>query len=76
MIELKGDVDLSNIQLLEPSTEDRHNGGTVITKPTQREKGLLNRLGLVKKRDPLARRIKKLEKERKKEEAEQAEQNQ
>ena len=76
LIELKGDVDLSNVQSLEPSTEDGHNGGTVITRPTQREKGLLNRLGLVKKRDPLARRIKKLEKERKKEEAEQAEQNQ
>lgn len=45
---LSGDVDLANVQLLEPSTEDKQHGGTVITKPTQREKGLLNRLGLIK----------------------------
>lgn len=72
LVELKGDVDLSNVETLEPSAEDQHNGGTVITRPTQREKGLFNRLGLIKKRDPLARRIKKLEKERKKEEEEAA----
>lgn len=63
LVELKGDVDLSNVASIEPSTEDRHHGGTVITRPTQREKGLLNRLGIIKKRDPLARRIKQLEKE-------------
>jgi len=74
LIELKGDVDLSTLPSLEPSTEDRHHGGTVVTRPTQREKGLLNRLGIIKKRDPLARRIKKLEKERLEEEAKQAEQ--
>ena len=50
LIKLKGDVDLSNVQNLEPSTEDKQHGGTVITKPTQREKGLLNRLGLFKKK--------------------------
>lgn len=50
LVELKGDIDLSNVQNLEPSTEDQQHGGTVITKPTQREKGLLNRLGLFKKK--------------------------
>jgi outer membrane protein assembly factor BamE len=49
LIELKGDVDLSNNQLLEPSTEDKQHGGTVITKPTQKEKGWLTRMGLFKK---------------------------
>lgn len=49
LVELKGDVDLSNVQSLEPSTEDRQHGGTVITKPTQREKGLLNRIRLFKR---------------------------
>jgi len=48
LVKLQGDVDLSNVQNLEPSTEDKQHGGTVITKPTQREKGLLNRLGLIK----------------------------
>lgn len=78
LIELSGDVDLSNIESIEPSTEDRHNGGTVITTPTQREKGLLNRLGIIKKRDPLARRIRQIEKEERKEAeaaAKQAEEN-
>ena len=50
LVELKGDIDLSNVQNLEPSTEDKQHGGTVITKPTQREKGLLNRMGLFKKK--------------------------
>ncbi len=65
VVELKGDVELANIQTLEPSTEDRHHGGTVITKPTQREKGLFNRLGILKRSDPVERRIKKLERQRK-----------
>jgi len=51
LVELKGDVDLSNVQNLEPSTEDRQHGGTVITEPTQKEKGLFNRLGLFKKKN-------------------------
>lgn len=44
LVELQGDVDLSNVQSLEPSTEDKQHGGTVITKPTQKEKGFLNRM--------------------------------
>ena len=59
LVELSGDVDLSNVQNLEPSTEDRQHGGTVITEPTHREKGLLNRLGLFKKKD----RVKKKDKD-------------
>jgi len=42
LVELKGDVDLSNLDSLEPSKEDRHNGGTVITEPTQPKKGILS----------------------------------
>jgi len=76
LIELKGDVDLSNVQNLEPSTEDRQHGGTVITEPTQKEKGLFNRLGLFKKKDKAAilkrKRDKKKEKERKRREKENA----
>lgn len=53
LIELKGDVDLSNVQNLEPSTEDKQHGGTVITEPTQKEKGLFNRLGLFQKKDKI-----------------------
>lgn len=48
LVEMKGDVTLDNIASLEASTEDRQHGGTVITRPTQREKGLLNRLGIIK----------------------------
>lgn len=51
LIALQGDTDLSNVQNLEPSTEDKQHGGTVITKPTQREKGLLNRLGILKRKN-------------------------
>jgi len=51
LVNLQGDVELANVQNLEPSTEDKQHGGTVITKPTQKEKGLLNRLGLFKKKD-------------------------
>jgi len=50
LVALQGDTDLTNVQNLEPSTEDKQHGGTVITKPTQKEKGLLNRLGLFKKK--------------------------
>ncbi len=51
LVKLEGDVDLSNVQNLEPSTEDKQHGGTVITQPTQKEKGLLNRLGIFKKKN-------------------------
>lgn len=44
LINLLGDVDLSMVASLEPSTEDMQHGGTVITKPTHREKGFLTRL--------------------------------
>lgn len=50
LVKLEGDADLSNVQNLEPSTEDKQHGGTVITEPTQREKGLLNRLGFFNKK--------------------------
>ncbi|MBL4674029.1 MAG: outer membrane protein assembly factor BamE [Arenicella sp.] len=59
LIELNGDVDLSNVQNLEPSTEDKQHGGTVITKPTQKEKGLFNRLGLFQKKDKIGKKKKK-----------------
>ena len=45
---ISGDVTLENLQNLEESTEDKQHGGTVIIYPTQREKGLLNRLGIIK----------------------------
>lgn len=51
LVALQGDTDLSNVQNLEPSTEDKQHGGTVITKPTQKEKGLLNRLGILKRKN-------------------------
>lgn len=51
LIQLQGDVDLSNVQSLEPSTEDKQHGGSVITEPTQKEKGLLNRLNILKRKD-------------------------
>lgn len=56
LIELNGDVDLSNVQNLEPSTEDKQHGGTVITEPTQKEKGLFNRIGLFKKKDKVSKK--------------------
>jgi outer membrane protein assembly factor BamE len=43
LIELRGDVDLSKVQSLEPSVEDMQHGGTVITKPTRKEKGFFSR---------------------------------
>ena len=42
LVDLAGDVDLSNVQTLEPSVEDLQHGGTVITEPTQKEKGFLS----------------------------------
>lgn len=50
LVAVQGDVDLRNIQNLEPSTEDMQHGGTVITEPTQREKGLFNRIKLFGKK--------------------------
>ena len=44
LVNLQGDVDLSTVASLEPSTEDMQHGGTVITKLTQRQKGFLTRL--------------------------------
>ena len=44
LVELRGDVDLSKVQSLEPSTEDMQHGGTVITEPTRKEKGFLSRI--------------------------------
>lgn len=52
LVELKGDVDLSNVESLEQSKEDRHNGGTVITEPTQKQKGLLSNFWIFKKKRP------------------------
>ncbi len=46
LVALTGDVSLDQVTSLEPSVEDQQHGGTVVTKPTQREKGWLNRLGL------------------------------
>lgn len=44
LVKLNGDVDLSTLASLDPSTEDRQHGGTVITKPTHRDKGIFTRL--------------------------------
>ena len=44
LIKLQGDVDLDNVEKLDPSTEDKQHGGTVFTEPVHRERGLLNRL--------------------------------
>ena len=46
LVELRGDVSLDQVSALEPSREDKQHGGTVITEPTHKEKGWLNRLGL------------------------------
>ncbi len=43
LVELSGDVNLSSIENLDPSREDRYNGGTIITEPTQKEKGILSK---------------------------------
>jgi len=44
LINLEGDVDLPNIQALEPSIEDQQHGGSIITEPTHKPKGLFNRI--------------------------------
>lgn len=62
LVSLQGDVDLSNIESLEPSIEDRQHGGTVITTPQQKEKGLLNRV--LKRKPKLERRNDRIEKKR------------
>lgn len=73
LVQLAGDIDLSNVQALEPSTEDRQHGGTVITEPTQKVKGLFNRLGIFKKKDKHAiRKAKEAKKKAKKEAKEEA----
>ena len=51
LVELRGDVSLDQVASLAPSTEDQQHGGTVITKPTHKEKGWLTRLGLFNKDD-------------------------
>lgn len=73
LVKLSGDVDLSNVEALEPSTEDRQHGGTVITQPTQKVKGLFNRLGIFKQKDKHAiRKEKEAKREAKKEAKEEA----
>ncbi len=54
--ELRGDVTLANVPTLEQSVEDRQHGGTVITEPTQKEKGLLNRLGIIKPKNVISKK--------------------
>jgi len=59
LVNMSGDVTLENIENLEASTEDRQHGGTVITRPTQREKGLLNRIGVFKPKNVVKKKKKK-----------------
>lgn len=62
LVELRGDVDLSKVQSLEPSVEDMQHGGTVITEPTRKEKGFFSRF-LRNRKDAKAKRaIEKAEK--------------
>jgi len=75
LIELRGDVDLSNVQNLEPSTEDRQHGGTVITKPTQKQKGLFNRLGIFQKKDRIQQKKDKRDKKKREEKAKREQEN-
>lgn len=56
LADMRGDVTLETLQSLEQSTEDRQHGGTVITEPTQREKGLLNRLGIIKPKNAISKK--------------------
>lgn len=49
LVALEGDIDLASVEALEPSTEDQQHGGTVITEPTHKEKGFLNRMKFFKK---------------------------
>ncbi len=70
LVSLQGDVNLENVENLEPSTEDKQHGGTVITKPTQKQKGILNR---VLNRKPVAeRRVDRIERRLEKEAAKEA----
>ena len=55
LIDLRGDVSLNKVHALEPSIEDQQHGGTVITQPTQKEKGFLSRM-FTERRDRRARR--------------------
>jgi len=71
LVSLQGDVDLSNVENLEPSIEDRQHGGTVITKPTQREKGILNRV--LKRKSKTERRNDRIEKRQAKQAKKEAE---
>ena len=48
---LQGDVTLAQLPTLEPSEEDKQHGGTVITEPTVKQKGWLNRLGFFNRDD-------------------------
>jgi outer membrane protein assembly factor BamE len=69
LVELRGDVDLSKVQSLEPSVEDMQHGGTVITEPTQKEKGFFSRF-LRNRKDAKAKRaIEKAEKAKQQEAA-------
>lgn len=69
LVKLSGDVDLSNVQNLEPSIEDMQHGGTVITEPTWKEKGIFNRIKRSRKKSA----ERKAEKRRAKEAKERAE---
>lgn len=71
LVALQGDVDLSNVEKLEPSIEDQQNGGTVITRPTQREQGILNRL--FKRKTKIERRNERIERRQAKQAAKEAE---
>ena len=44
LVELRGDAELNAVKNIELSPEDKHTGGTVITKPTQKPKGIFNRI--------------------------------
>jgi len=44
LVDLQGDVNLATINSLDPSTEDKQHGGTIITEPTHKDKGILTRL--------------------------------
>lgn len=64
LVELRGDVDLSKVESLEPSIEDMQHGGTVITKPTRKEKGIFNRIMTNRKDAKAKRAIKRAERQK------------
>jgi len=70
LVSLQGDVDLANVENLEPSTEDRQHGGTVITQPTQKEQGILNRI--FKRKSKIERRNDRIERRQAKKAAKEA----